>query len=201
VIPSQKILDDLAGRLERAYGLRGPNWRHGCSTGRVWFAAALRLWETHYQDRVPLDPELYVASQPIGEDFADPWTELAEPAAGRRYGCRVRRIVAQLGAELRREVRRAERRIRRGRGIEAVLSAHNSGLSPLGCFIVAQRAGRVDLADCFVAAAALQNRSCPLYQSASLALLPADLYPVESLALVRELAPQPRAERSVLSLN
>jgi len=150
---------------------------------------------------VPLDAELFVASQPISGPFADPWTELAEPEAARRYRSRVRRIVRRLGCELRREVRLAERLIGRGREMSAVLSVQDARLSPLGCFIVARRAGRADLADCFAAAAAFQHRSCPLYRSASLALIPADLYPAESLAFEHESATARRTGKIVLSLN
>jgi len=203
VIPTQEVLDHLAGRVEHAYGLRRPRWWGGCSTQRVWFAAALRLWEVHAQDplRVPLDAELFVASQPISVAFADPWTELAQPEAARRYRSQVRRIVRQLGSELGREVRRAERLIRRGGEMCAVLSLQDARLSPLSCFIVAQRAGQVELADRFAAAAAAQHRSCPLYRLAILALIPADCYPVESLALEPQTQTVPRAEKVLLSLN
>jgi hypothetical protein len=203
VLPTQEVLDQLSGRVEHAYGLRRPRWRRGCSTQRVWFAAALRLWEVHDQDplRVPLDAELFVASQPISDPFADPWTELAQPEAARRYRSRVRQIVRQLCSELRREVRRAERLIRRGREISAVLGKRDGRLSPLGCLIVAWRAGRTDLADRFTAAAAAQHRSCPLYRSASLALIPGHCYPIESFTFGREPATAPRAEKILLSLN
>jgi len=150
---------------------------------------------------VPLDAELFVASQPISVAFADPWTELAQPEAARRYRSRVRRIVRQLGSELGREVRRAERLIRRGGEMSAVLSLQDGRLSPLSCFIVAQRAGRPELADRFAAAAAAQNRSCPLYRTASLALIPADFYPVESRGLEHHTQTAPRADKVLLSLN
>jgi hypothetical protein len=203
VLATQEALDRLAVRVEHAYGLRRPRWWRGCSTQRVWFAAALRLWEVHAQDplHVPLDAELFVASQPISAAVADPWTELTEPEAARRYRSRVRRIVRQLGSELKREVRRAERLIRRGHAMGAVLNVQDGRLSALGCFIVAQRAGRADLAAHFAAATAAQHRSCPLYRSASLLLMPADFYPIESLALETQSAWAPLAEKIVLSLN
>ena len=116
-------------------------------------------------------------------------------------GLVVRRIVRRLGSELRREVRRAERSIRQGGEMSAVLGAQDGRLSPLGCFIVAQRAGRVELVDRFAAAAAAQHRSCPLYRSASLALIPADFYPDESLALEHQADTPPRTEKILLSLN
>jgi len=169
----------------------------------VWSAAALRLWDAHAQDplQVPLDPELFVASQPISGAVADPWTELTEPEAARRYRSRVRRIVSRLSWELKREVRRAERLIRRGCELGAVLNAKDGRLSALGSFIVARRAGRADLAARFAAATAAQHRSCPLYRSASVTLIPPDFYPFGSLAVETQPQPAPRAGKIVLSLN
>jgi hypothetical protein len=203
VVPTQEQLDHLAGRIERAYGLRQPGWWRGGSTTRVWFAAAVRLWEAHAEDSLafPLDPELFVAAQPISGPFSDPWSELAEPAAARRYRTLLRRIVRKLRAELRREVRFAERLIERGREIKTVLSADNGRLSPLGCFIVACRAGRADLAARFAALATAQHRSCTLYQLASLSFLPADSYPAHQLGCAPETEPAPRGEKLLLSLN
>jgi hypothetical protein len=188
VLPTQEVLDQLAARVERAYGLRRPRWWRGCSTSRVWYAAALRLWEAHAADpqHVPLDAELYVASQPIAVPLSDPWTELAQPEAARRYRSAVRRIVRQLRAELRREINLAERLIRRGAGISALFRRKSNRLSPLGCFMVALRAGRPDVAQRFAAAAAAQHRSCPLYRTASLSLIPADFYPHDSLAVATD---------------
>jgi hypothetical protein len=203
VVPTQEQLDHLAGRIERAYLLRQPRWWRGGSTTRVWFAGAVRLWEAHAKDSfgVPLDPELFVAAQPISGPFTDPWSELAEPAAAQRYCSLVRRIVRKLRAELRREVRFAERLIGRGREIDTVLSADEGRLSPLGCFIVACRAGRADLANRFAARASAQHRSCTLYQVASLSVLPADFYPAENVGLAPEGEPAPRGEKLLLSLN
>jgi hypothetical protein len=148
----------------------------------------MRLWEAHVDDpaRMPLDPELFVASQPISVPFADPWTELAHPGSARRYRSAVRRIVRALRAELKREVRKAEHLIGQGFAIEDVVRRTQRRLSPLARYIVARRAGRKDLADRHAAAAAHQHRSCPLYRIASLALLPAELYPEGSLSVEAE---------------
>ena len=202
MIPTQVVLDHLAGRIEAAYGLRRPDWLGGCSTARVWVAAAECLWGAHAADPmgVPLDAELFVASQPIAVPFTNPWSELAQPEAARRYRSQLRRIVRRLRGELKREVSRAERSIRRGREIGEVLNEEGR-ISSLGCLIVALRAGRVDLADHFRVAAAALHRSCPLYQRASLAFLPTDLYPVENLAGVQPAESQPRAAKLLLSLN
>jgi hypothetical protein len=187
VLPTQEVIDRLADRIERAYSLRRTAWWRGCSTRRVWSEAALRLWQVHMEDpQLPLDSELYVASQPISAPLADPWTELAQPEAGRRYRSQVRRIVRRLRFELSREVRLAERMIRKGRDLESALQASNSRLSPLGCYIAAQRLGRADLVVNFAVAAADQHRSCPLYRTASLALIAAELYPTSSPAAAFE---------------
>jgi hypothetical protein len=186
VLPTHEVVDHLAERIEQAYGLRRPRWLRGCSTSRVWHTAALRLWEAHACDpaRIPLDPELFVACQPISAPLSAPWTELAHPESGRRYRSGVRRIIRQLRAELRRELVTAERAIRSGGEIGSVLSRKNRRLSSLGSYILAQRAGRNDLAERHAGAAAAQHRSCPLYRTASLAFIPAELYPDENL--VRE---------------
>ena len=183
VLPTHEVLDHVAARIEQAYGLRRSRWFRGCSTTRLWYSAALRLWEAHSTDpaQVPLDPELYVASQPISTPLSDPWTELADPEAIRRYRSSVSRIVRQLRAELRRELMGAEQSIRRGREIGTVLGRKNRRLSSLGSYILARRAGRDDLADHFAAGAIAQHRSCPLYRSASLAFIPAEFYPDENL--------------------
>jgi hypothetical protein len=188
VLPTHEVLDQLAVRLEQAYALRRPRWWRGCSTTRVWHAAALRLWEAHVDDpaRMPLDPELFVASQPISVPFADPWTELAHPGSARRYRSAVRRIIRVLRSELKREVLKAERLIGKGFAIEDVVGRNQRRLSPLARYIVAQRAGRDDLADRHAAAAANQHRSCPLYRIAVLALLPAESYPEGSLCVDAE---------------
>jgi hypothetical protein len=198
------VLGKLSRRIEQAYGLRHPNWRGGCSTSRLWSAAAARLWAAHAASpgEIPLDAELFVASQPIAAPFADPWSELTQPDAGRRYTSQLRRIVRRLRAELKREVTHAETLIERGREIDDVLK-DGDRISALACFIVALRAGRADLAGSFSGGASAQHRACPLYRRASLALLPGDLYPVGSYSAVQQVEyyAEPRAEKLLLSLN
>jgi hypothetical protein len=186
LLPTQELIDRLADRIEQAYSLRRPRWRQGCSTPRVWNAAALSLWQVHVEnpEQMPLDPEFYVASQAISSRFSDPWTELAGPKAGRRYRSRVYKIIADLRSGLNKEVRFAERAIQKGHEISSVLRIKQGRLSHLGCYIVARRAGRVDLADRFAAAAIEQHRFCPLYRTACLELIPRELYPVESRGFV-----------------
>ena len=204
VLLNQILRDHLSRRIEEAYQLRLPDWRGGCSTSRVWNAAAERLWEAHATDpaRVPLDPELFVASQPIAVPLAHPWSGLAGSRAIRRYRSTLRRNINRLRGELKHEVGRAERLIKRGREICEVLKAEGR-ISALGCFIVAVRAGRGDLAACYAAGAAAQHRSCPLSQQATLALLPTDLYPAQTHFVGHEVEPDlmPRVEKVLLSLN
>jgi hypothetical protein len=204
VLPSQVVLGKLSRRIEQAYSLRRPDWRGGCSTSRLWFAAAERLWAAHAAGpaEIPLDAELFVASQPIAVPFADPWSELTQPVAARRYRSQLRRIVRRLRAELKREVTRALTLIERGREIDEVLKA-GGRISALACFIVALRAGRGDLVGGFSSGAEAQHRACPLYRRACLALLPGDLYPVGSCSAAQQVEnySEPRAEKLLLSLN
>jgi hypothetical protein len=150
---------------------------------------------------VPLDAELFVASQPNFATFADPWSELTEPEAACRYRRQVRQIVSRLVRELRREIRRAERLIRRGHEIAAVLNTRDGRLSALGGFIVAQRADRADLAVQLAAATAAQCRACPLYRLASAVLFPGNCDPIESLAIETQPARAPISGKIALSLN
>ena len=179
VLPTQEIIDHLAHRIERAYALRRAGWDGGCSSGRIWSAAAQCLWQAHVEDpTLPLDSELFVASQPIVGTLGDPWGELTQVEAGRRYRAQVRRIVRRLRRELRREVGRAERILGGGGRMVVSTLGLDGRVSPLGCYIAAERMGRIDIAAHFTAAAVEQHHACPLYQSAALALLPADRYPV-----------------------
>jgi hypothetical protein len=148
---------------------------------------------------MPLDPELYVASQGSSGQFSDPWTELAGPKAGERYRSRVYRIIEDLRSGLKKEVRFAERAIRKGQEIESVLKIKQGRLSHLGCYIVARRAGRVDLANRFADAAIDQQRFCPLYRAACIELVPGEHDPFarkgfecppEVAALAAKFAPQ-----------
>jgi hypothetical protein len=151
--------------------------------------------------QLPLDSELFVASQPISGSLADPWSELTQPEAAHRYRGQVRRIIRQLRAELKREVKLAERSIHRHGTLEPAVLAQCGRLSPLGCYIAAQRMGRPDLARRFVAAAARQHHSCPLYQAASAWLLPAELYPFDECAGDKEAVHGARTPKRSIALN
>ncbi len=201
MLPSLRQIDDLAGRIESAYYLRGTEWRRGCSTSRVWQEAAFQLWRIHASDpaMIPLDPELYVASQPRDEGFRDPWSELACPAAARRFRGQVRRIVRSLSRELRLEVKRAER-LCTAKDAEERLSG-DERFSPLGCYIAAVRRDLPELAARFAAPARCQHDSCPLYRIAAATLIPGELYPIELGDPMRRTEFVPRMNFAALSLN
>ncbi len=176
---TQTAIETLAKRIEQAYARRQPRWYSGCSAPGVWKAAAATLYRVHHEDpSIPLDPELYVAAQTVATTLPDPWGEIAQSVAGRRYRRQVRRIIWSLRCELRSEIRLAKRKIDRGENIARVLLAKSVVLSPLSRFIVAQNAGREDLAERLRPEAEDQHRICPLYRQASCALLPSHDYPV-----------------------
>jgi hypothetical protein len=181
VLPTQETLDRLAVRIERAFTLRCSNWYRGCSTSRIWSAAAAILWEAQSEDpTIPLDPELFVASQPLTASFTDPWSCLAQPEAGHRYRQRVRRIIRRLRTELKREIRLTEDLLRQGRALSMIIGSRDARLSPLGLYIAAHRTARPDLVRRLRRGAIEQHNCCPLYRSACLAFLPAELYPMEA---------------------
>jgi hypothetical protein len=160
------------------------------------------LYQVHLDDpAIPLDPELYVASQPGHPTFPDPWSELTQPAAAKRYRDNVHLIIRALHRELLGEIRRAERKIRVGRTIEEVLLSKDETLSPLGRFIVARRSGRADLMERLRPLAIDQHHSCPLYRPASIRLLSTEAYPVQVNATSHELEVPGRFARTLPHLN
>jgi hypothetical protein len=199
---TQAAIESLAERIERAYRLRRPHWYRSVSTPGVWTTAAGLLYRIHQEDpEIPLDPELFVAVQPGHPSLCDPWGELTQPASARRYGSRIRQIVRRLMGELRSEVLRAEGRIRRGETLDQVLRTRNKNLSPLGCFILALRSNRPDLAARIRAEAVEQHRSCPLYRQAIIRLLAPKDIPVVAALMTESGAPKERPRRSQVPLN
>jgi hypothetical protein len=160
------------------------------------------LWQVHDDNpEIPLDPELFVASQPIAAPFGEPWASLARAEAGQRYRQNVRRIIRRLRSELRREVRRAEDELRKGRELRALIRSHGPRISPLGLYITAHRAGRADLAQRLRLAAVGQHNCCPLYRPASLTLIPAALYPSVEQRRVLPVNETHESPRKIASLN
>lgn len=196
-------LDSLAGRIERASLRRRPDWaRPGCASP-VWSAAAEALLRQHRAEPwLPLDPEFYVAAQPMAGATADPWQELACGEASVRYERAVRRAVAGLRRELRMEVRRAERRIAAGESARQVIARPDPrGPSAMARSILACRHGLPELLASIRPAARRQHRACPLYRPACKGLLPTGDYPVLDLAPGIELAPSGGTRRPTFSLN
>mgnify|MGYP006876300269 CR=1 FL=1 len=201
-LTTQHEIDGLARRIRQSYHARGMEWNDGCSTMRVWTAAAQLLAQVHGEDpAIPMDPELFVASQSLRPGLGDAWGDLTSAAAGEAYRKRVRGIVRQLERELNREITHAERLIMRGRPIHEVLGGDDVRLSALGRYIVAVRAGRPDLAVLLQEGAVLQHRSCPLYRSASLAFLAAEHYPAAESRLTTEPRTSSVVRAMIASLN
>ncbi len=179
LLPTQESIDCLADRIARAFTRRHPAWTPTRTSPGAWESAATGLLMLHRNvPAIPLDPELFVAVQPARR-WPEPWSDLAQEGARRRYRKHVRKIISQLRSEIRDEVRLAERQIRRGSPPNSVLSATGQRLSALGRYVIARRAGLDDLAERLRPEAERQHRACPLYQHACRPLLPHDAaYPL-----------------------
>lgn len=171
------VIQELADRIERAYLRRRPGWQHGRANPRVWSTAAATLVALNeFDSSMPIDPELFVAAQPLAS-VEDPWCELVGTDSARHYRLRVRKIVRRLRAEIRREITRADLKIASGATVADVVQSPGPRLSPLARFVVASRAGRPDLAEVWRPQALDQHRSCPLYSQACRGLLTEGDYP------------------------
>ncbi len=174
--------EQIARRIERAYLRRRPEWRAASIDGHLWTAAARVLLKVGAeQNDIPIDPELFVASQIRAGLTSDPWMDLTQPKAGRRYVAQVRRIVSNLEMELNEEIARVEDAVLDGRSPEMVLLSSNLRLTPLGRYLAATRLGRPDLALPLLADAHEQMRICPLYRAAISDLIAPEDYPEEPL--------------------
>ena len=175
---SQTAIVILATRMVSAYRRMRP--RVGCemTTMKASMAAAASLLQSHLDDeRIPLDPELYVIAQANRSRGFSPWTDLAGPAALRSYKRQVRKIVQSLRKELLREIDRAEKKMAGGESVYQVLMKADLKITAMTRYILAQRVHRGALASRFFHDAVAQHRSCPLYKQAVADLLAADLYP------------------------
>lgn len=176
---SPRCLED---RIRSAY-IRGRAW--SCAAypqSRVWAAAAGQLVAAHQADpTLPLDPELFVASQPRSAGMADPWGDLTTPLAIGRYRRRVGAIVRQLRRELRAEIRWIRRRLDRGFPLELVLRTRRKSVTPLGRYIIAIQEMREDLALNYLEGAIRQHQNCPLYRSASAGMILDETYPAHQI--------------------
>ncbi len=167
-------------RIRTAYLLRRP-WCSGAfPRSAVWMAAASNLISAHRRDPdLPMDPELFVASQRSRGGVADPWSELTHSRSIDRYRRRVQIIVRQLRRELLGEIRWVHRRLERGLPLDSVLKRRTESLTPLGRYVTAVRCGRDDLAVRFVEEAIRQHHGSPLYRNACRGLLAEELYPAD----------------------
>jgi hypothetical protein len=185
VVYNQESVRKIALRIERAYCRKYTQWFSASVTPGVWESAANRLLEASMDKLgLPIDPELYVAVQERSRVTPDPWVELTQQGSLVRYRKALRRIIAQLREELTREITRGECRMIRGLDLDQVLETEGSRISPLSRYILAHRAGRLDLSIRHHAAALSQHRSCPLYRLAARSLLPGHAYP--SIELVAD---------------
>ena len=179
MLSRQVAIDALSTRIERAYHQRRPEWHGGCSSTRIWGAVATGLIEaTEVNPSLPVDPELFVASQSFGSTFPDPWSELTGVESIRRFRDRVEWIVRALREELTDEVNVAEKRIAGGQSILKVLGTASRRISPLARYIVAFRASRQRLTLRLLEDAKSQHHACPLYRQASSSLIAVEHYPV-----------------------
>jgi len=178
VIITQKNLDQLAERIERAYRRKHPNWVATGVTPGVWTSAAIRLHDASSIDpSTPIDPELFVAVQKETAFRCDPWHELTQEAATRVYRVAIRKIVRHLKAELAAELRCSKRFLKAGGSIEAMMTHSKSRISPIIKLVVCHRSHRSDLAEVVRPAAEAQHLACPLYRIACDNLLKHSDYP------------------------
>jgi hypothetical protein len=178
VPPSQEMIASLAERIEQAFSRRYPDWTTVRTSSGVWEASAAGLMMLNRNfPSVPLDPELFVKVQ-RQRKWADPWVDLVQESAFRRYRRQVRRIISHLRSEIKDEVRSAERQLRSGTLLPEVLSDSSGRISALGRYVIARRAGQDELAERLRPEAERQHRSCPLYRQACRFLLPDNTYPL-----------------------
>jgi hypothetical protein len=131
---------------------------------------ALNRHETH----IPIDPELFVASQyergalTIPDDVED---------AVARYKTSVMRTICKLKQELSEELKWLTSASRRGLSVERLIRTHSRKITPLSLYIHAQRMNRDDLADGLISQVLEQHEHCPLYRAASAQWLEEGRYP------------------------
>jgi hypothetical protein len=82
-----------------------------------------------------------------------------------------------------------------------IIGSRDARVSSLGLYIVAHRTARPDLADRLRRGATEQHYCCPLYRSACLAFLPAELYPLENSNRSVQAKGNPVLSREIVSCN
>ena len=192
----------LADRIEYAYLRRYPHLPRMGSDERLWESLASMLIRAHERSPwLPVDPELFIASQLKVGPLTDPWAHLESSKALRRYRRKVRRIILALRVELRQEIRLLQRTKVRVGSILGALEDRPSSVSALACYIFAIRARRAELAEVYRRGAQEQHSGCPLYQRASQTLIRAEDYPVLDLFPGVKSTPRIGPLHPTLSLN
>lgn len=140
-----------------------------------WIRSAVALVGANMSDpQIPVDPELYIASQfGIGE-FSMP---LDVDEAVERYKSSVLRTICKLREELTEELKWLTSASRRGLSVERLIRTHSRRITPLSLYIHAQRMNREDLADGLISQVLEQHEHCPLYRAASTQWLEEGRYP------------------------
>ena len=178
LISTQNDLDQLAGRIERAYRRRHPLWTATGLTPGVWTAAAVRLSEVAMGDSIlPIDAELFIAVQNYKSFRRDPWGELTQERATKSYRLAIRVIIKQLKKEIAAELKWSQRVLEMGRSLDEVLTSTKSRVSPITKLVLCHREGREDLAQVVRPAAEAQHLACPLYRYALKNLIAHAAYP------------------------
>lgn len=173
---------DVARRIERAYRHQVGTDRPFEEGARVWIQAAHALIYLHQLDpTMPVDPELFVVSQPAKRRSGNPARDLTGMNSLLHYQRRVHAIIRQLRREILAELRWIDRELARGLTLDAVLIPPTYRLSPLGRYLAAQRDNRPDLALAFRDAALQQGEACPLYTEAVRPVLQQPLAEVDDL--------------------
>ncbi len=186
---TQSHLDSLADRIERAYHRQHPRWDATGLTQGVWSAAAVRLNEVAKSGPgFPIDPELFVAVQNYKSFRRDPWCELCQEGAAKRYRLALRKIINQLKAELNSELRWSQRALDSGRSLDEIMAGSKARVSPIAKLVLCHHQRRTDLVELVRPSAEAQHLACPLYRFACRNLIPSPIYPdpqVESTTAVR----------------
>jgi hypothetical protein len=182
VLITSHAIEKLAARIEQAYQRRRSQTLVSEPDPRLWEVAARALAEAHRKyPWLPVDPELFIASQPPLYLLGDPWQQLAPAHSVKRYRQRVVQMVRGLRRELVGEVKRLEKRIQSGYPLESVLQWRTRRVSDLARYVAAHRAGRPELAESFRMGVQDQHEGCPLYRLACRGMIDPDQYPVLDL--------------------
>lgn len=167
---------EIAIRLESAFSKFHPVSRVRSEISPdYWIRSAVALLAANRSEpMIPIDPELYVASQFENGERAIP--EEVEDAVS-RYKSSVLRTICKLRQELSEELKWLTSASRRGHSVERLIRTHSRRITPLSLYIHAQRMNREDLADRLIGQVLEQHEHCPLYRAASSQWLEDNRYP------------------------